>query len=113
MHEASIAEAMLKQLGELCEAHHRDRLRSVVVEVGDRAGVNREALRFALDALTPGSCAADAQFDWVGVASELRCQACGYEGPPEGPFCVCPACASLDVTIRGGQALMIQRVEFV
>lgn len=85
---------------------HRLRLR-----VGALSGVVPEALRFAFDALAPGSPAEGGLLEIEPIAAVWRCGACDCElesGPADDR---CPACGNAAVRLRRGLELELATVE--
>jgi len=81
------------------------------VRVGPLSGVVVEALRFAFEALAPGTAAAGARLDVEETAPAFHCPRCGadYE-TPVGAY-QCPACGAADGELRGGDELELVSIE--
>ena len=114
MHEVGLAAEILEQaiasaqgaLGPLA------RVESLRVRVGDFAGVDAEALRFALEVLSQGGPAANCRVDLVRAPIEIMCR-CGRtdgEAAMRGP---CPACGAQSWTVTGGRDLVLEGLEAV
>jgi hydrogenase nickel incorporation protein HypA/HybF len=63
MHELSLAGEILRMVQDAAAREHFRRVATLRVEAGQRAGVEVSALRFALDAIAPGTCLEGAQID--------------------------------------------------
>ena len=88
MHEMSLAGGILKLVE---DAQRRERFRSVTritLEVGKLSGVEVESLRFALDAIAPGTCLEGAEVV--------------IEEPPGTAWCL--ACSELTQITERGEA---------
>ena len=77
MHELSLAESALQIIEESARAEGFCRVRTVVLEIGQLASVEVEALRFCFDAVLRGSLAEGAALEiievpGVGGASSAR-----------------------------------------
>lgn len=81
------------------------------VRVGPLSGVVIDALRFAFEALAPGTPAAGARLDVEETALAFRCPRCGADySTPVGSY-QCPSCGSNDGELRGGNELELVSIE--
>ncbi len=93
--------------------HGATRVSRIVLRIGALSGVDCEALRFAYDALAPGSIAAGATLEIEAVPARVRCAACGTEfGVDRGFIFQCPQCREYSGDILAGKELGIARLEF-
>lgn len=112
MHEAGLAAEIL-QTALACarrELGLAARVRGVRVRVGEFAGVEAEALRFALEVLSQNSPA-------EGCAIELRSEpmvivcTCGYRGGREQMYETCPRCTGGSWSVAAGRDLVLEAVD--
>jgi len=95
------------------EKHSATRVSRIDLRIGTLAGVDHAALRFAYEALAPGSIAAGAELEIESVAARAHCAACGTEfGVERGFIFKCPHCGEYSGDIRAGRELGIARLEF-
>lgn len=80
MHELSLTQALLEQVRAVAREHGSPRVERVRVRIGEYAGVEAEALRFAFETLRDDYGCAGAVLDIERVPARLRCPACGTEG---------------------------------
>ena len=81
------------------------------VRVGPLSGVVVDSLRFAFEALSPGTSAEGARLDVEETAPLLHCSRCGADySPPVGLY-TCPACGAADGELRGGNELELVSIE--
>lgn len=108
MHELSL---MSNLLDHALAAAEGERICALRVRVGPLSGVVIESLRFAFDALSPGTPAENARFDIEETAPSFRCPHCDatYE-TPVGNY-ECPACAATDGELTGGYELELVSIE--
>ncbi len=93
--------------------HGARRVSRIVLRIGALAGVDEAALRFAYEALAPGSIAAGAVLDIENVAARAHCAACGTDfGAARGFIFQCPGCGGYSGDLRAGRELGIARLEF-
>lgn len=108
MHELSIVEDWLATAREAAAGRKVKRLR---VSVGEVAGVDLDALRFAFAAAAPNALGNDkAELDVTSVPARLRCGGpggCGHEFTFAGNGAKCPKCGGEDVDWIGGLELRL------
>lgn len=111
MHEVSVVQSLLEHIQRYGAEYRLDRVTKVVVRVGDLVGICKDSLRFAFDALSPGTIAEGAEFVIESVPGQLRCQACGLETETERQVqCGCARCGGA-VLIIAGRELDLQTIE--
>lgn len=107
MHEASLAGGVLK----LVEAtRERERFRCVTrlrLEVGPMAGVEVRALRFALEAMAPGTCLEGMRLDIDEPPGSAWCLGCDHGVSINQRGEACPRCGSFRLQITGGTDLRV------
>jgi len=108
MHELSIASSIVEAVR---GASRGCRVTGAGLVVGELSGVDVEALRFSLEALTTGT-----DLEGVPVSIDLRprsnrCLACGHIFPVLAYNLDCPACGSPRTEPAGGTELELAWVE--
>ncbi len=81
------------------------------VRVGPLSGVVIDALRFAFEALAPGTPAEGARLDIEETAPLLHCPRCGADYATPVGFYECPSCGAADGELRGGNELELASIE--
>ena len=76
MHEAGLAQTALEVAAEKARERGATRVHRLTLRVGDLSGVVPDALRFALEALSPGTPAEGSAFDIEVVPVECHCPDC-------------------------------------
>jgi hydrogenase nickel incorporation protein HypA/HybF len=108
MHELSIADAVLQ----VVDRHAAGRRVAVVeLRVGHLRQVVPDALTFAWELVTEGSCAEGAELLIEQVPATVECRSCGLGTTLEAFPAQCPACGSLDVEVTGGEELLVDSLE--
>ncbi|MDR2400480.1 MAG: hydrogenase maturation nickel metallochaperone HypA [Deferribacteraceae bacterium] len=110
MHEVGIAQEILT-----LAFKSADKAKSITrlgLTVGNRSGIDRSSLEFALSALREGTIAADCAFDIVEVKTRGFCTDCGKESCTDPFFAVCPHCGSAILEYSGGEELTLNYVDF-
>ena len=112
MHEVGIIESALARVTEEASAQRAHRVERIVLRIGALAGVEREALRFAFDAVAPQTIAAGATLEIEEVAAAIHCASCDREFTGDGSYIfVCPTCGDLCGDVRRGRELELSRIE--
>jgi hydrogenase nickel incorporation protein HypA/HybF len=114
MHEVGIMESALTVIAQQAAANGADRVSRIVLRVGRLAGVDEAALRFAFDALVPGTVAAEAVLEIENVPARAHCASCHRDfAATSGFILACPHCHAFSSDIRAGRELDIARLEFL
>lgn len=111
VHEAAIMQEILEAAATEARKSGSERVWRVHVRIGRLAGVVPEALRFAFDALTPGTVAEGGWMEIEMVPALCRCVRCERTFEPPDFVFECPACRSLDVEILQGRELELSQLE--
>ncbi len=108
MHELSL---MTNLLDSAVAAGGGAPIHALRVRVGPLSGVVVDSLRFAFEALSPGTVAEGARLDIEETALSFHCLKCAadYE-TPLGSY-ECPACGAADGELRGGHELELVSIE--
>ena len=112
MHELSIVEALIDQVGqELERAGQPGRVLRVELSIGRLSGVHGESVRFAFGLLAPGTRVEGAEIVIQEPKAVCQCRACHAQTEIDDLVVQCPRCASNDISIEGGRELMLQSIE--
>ena len=113
MHEVGIMASTLDAIRQQAALHGAERVSRIVLRIGALSGVEPEALRFAYEALTPGTLAAGAVLDIELIAARAHCATCAadFDGG-DTPLLRCPRCGNYSGDLRAGRELAIARLEF-
>ena len=111
MHELSIAQALVTQILDAVAQEGGGTVRSARVIVGGLSGVDIESLRFAFPIASDGTPIADIRLDIDEDPAIIVCKECGARTTPDFPLPLCTQCDSIDVTIEGGQHLMLESIQ--
>jgi hydrogenase nickel incorporation protein HypA/HybF len=112
MHEFSIVEAVIGQVGEeLAAAGQSGRVTRVELSIGRLSGVNCDSVRFAFEVLAPGTSVEGAEIVIQQPKAVCRCGACQCRQEIDELVIECPHCGSPEVTIEGGRDMILQSIE--
>ena len=108
MHEMGIAMEVLRIAEEEARAAGAGRVLGLKLRVGRWSGVEPEALRFSLDALTEGTLLEGCRVELVSVEPEFACSDCGGRFRAEGHRDPCPVCSGAGVLVAGDEFTLAQ-----
>jgi hydrogenase nickel incorporation protein HypA/HybF len=112
MHEMSIVHALIEQVGaEIEKSGHPGRVLSLDLIIGRLSGVHVDSIRFALEILGPGTVVEGADVRISEPKAEFSCVGCGSREEIDELIVCCTQCGSGDITIEGGQDLVLQSIE--
>ncbi|MDE1947593.1 MAG: hydrogenase maturation nickel metallochaperone HypA [Burkholderiales bacterium] len=107
MHEMSLAGGVLR-LVEQAQARERfSRVARLRLEAGALAGVELHALRFALEALAPGTVLEGAAIEIDVLPARAWCLACSRSVEIRARSDDCPLCGSAQIQASGGTELKL------
>lgn len=107
MHEFSLTCNIVEMVA---EATRQRRVRRVILEIGELAGVLSEAIAFCFDEVAKGTSVEGAELEIRRIAAFARCADCGAEFATPALYTPCP-CGSLNLTRLRGEELEIKSVE--
>lgn len=111
MHELSIVEALIEQVEkEVNRSGQNGRVIGLELVIGRLSGVSADCLRFAFEMLAPGTLVEAAEVSITEPKATCRCRTCGAGTEVDELAVRCPACASGDVFLEGGQDLLLQSI---
>jgi hydrogenase nickel incorporation protein HypA/HybF len=112
MHELSIVDSLIEQVDrEVQAAGHAGRVLSVDLTVGRLSGANADSIRFAFELLAPGTIVAAAKLRIAEPSAVCHCLACGARKEIDDLTARCSQCGSANLTLEGGQELMLTSIE--
>lgn len=107
MHELSLAGDILRLVENAAAREHFRRVAHLRLEAGALAGVEVSALRFALDAITPGTCLENAQITIGEPPGRAWCPRCAAEVTIASRADPCPQCLGYPVHPTSGTDLRV------
>ena len=110
MHEAALAEGILKIAVDTAEKNSAKKISAVGLKLGDMAGVEIEALNLSFNVLKKNTIAADAELKINRVPVRAVCNKCGktFEIPHYNFFC--PDCDGI-LILQSGRELLVEFVD--
>ncbi|MFO7628303.1 MAG: hydrogenase maturation nickel metallochaperone HypA [Prochlorococcaceae cyanobacterium] len=113
MHELSLMEAVRDQALAAAHADGASRITAISLRVGELAGVEIEALRFAFPVVMAGTIAAGAELRIEREPAECHCAACNAAFPAPDGCCDCPRCGAISLQLLRGRDLRLLALEVV
>ncbi|MGL1832248.1 hydrogenase maturation nickel metallochaperone HypA [Rhodocyclaceae bacterium SMB388] len=111
MHEMSLAEGIRSIVKDAAEAHPGRRIAAVVLQIGELAAVEVDALRFCLDVVLRGSVAEYARVEIESEAGLGWCMQCSATVEVAALYDACPQCGSYQVQPTGGTEMRVKALE--
>ncbi len=111
MHEMSLSEGVLELIEKNAKNQGFSRVMAVTLEIGELAGVDREAMRFSFDAVVRGTLADSAKLDIQSVPGEAWCMPCERSVHIARRVDPCPDCGSHQLQVTGGNDMLLKSLE--
>jgi len=112
MHETAIISELLEAAErESARAGAAGRVLTLKLSVGRLSTASPEALQFAFEWLSKGTWFEGARLEIARPSAVCHCRQCGARSETDDVFCPCPVCGSGDVSIEGGQDLLLTSIE--
>ena len=107
MHEMSLAEGVRTIIEDTAAANGFRSVRAVVLEIGELAAVEADALRFCLDVVLADTVAAGAAIEVETVPGAGWCMDCAQAVPMRELHDACPHCGGHQLQATGGTELRV------
>jgi hydrogenase nickel incorporation protein HypA/HybF len=107
MHETSLAGGILRLVEEVQARERFARVSRLRLVAGALAGVELRALRFALEAIAPGTLLDGAEVEIEETPGQAYCLGCGETVPIASRLDDCPRCGSAALQPTGGTELRV------
>ena len=111
MHEMSLAEGVRAIIEDAAAANGFSHVRAVVLEIGELAAVEVEALRFCLDAVLADTIAAGAAIAVEALPGAGWCPDCARTVPMHQLYDPCPHCGGYRVQTTAGREMRVKALE--
>lgn len=111
MHEMSLAESVLQLVEETAQREKAQRVKLVVLEIGQLSSVVPDALRFCFEAVTRDSIAQGAILEIIQTPGAGWCAACGATVAMTALYSECPTCGGYQVQPTEGTEMRVKEIE--
>ncbi len=113
MHELSLAGGILQLLEQTRERDPFERVVHLRLEAGVLSGVEISALRFALEAIAPGTCLEQATIEIDEPAATAWCKPCSQSVAIRSRLDPCPICGDYQLQVTSGTELRVMELQVV
>ena len=110
MHEAALAESILKIAFDTAEKNSAKKISAVGLKLGDMAGVEIEALNLSFKILTKNTIAEGAELKINRVPIRATCNKCGKSFEVSHYNFFCPECDGI-LILQSGRELLVEFVD--
>ena len=111
MHELGIAEATLDAVRKEATRHPHARVTRIGMRIGELAGIDSSALRFAFEAIVQGTDFESAHLEIESCPRSQRCLDCARDFVVRDYDLQCPHCQSRRTEFIGGEEIDLEFVE--
>ena len=111
MHEMSLAENVREIIEDAAGAQGFRHVRRVVLEIGELAAVETDALQFCLDVVLEGSVAEGAALEFVTTPGAGWCASCAQTVALHERYDPCPHCGAYGLDVRAGAQMRVSALE--
>ena len=123
MHEAAIAQSIVRTVLDEAEKQGAVRVESVEIEIGELTFLGTEQVEFWVNTSFQDTIAQGAKIIFKNVKAQMRCNVCGYEGHLNVkedpayhlslPSFSCPKCKSTKIEITRGREAVIRQIKII
>jgi hydrogenase nickel incorporation protein HypA/HybF len=113
VHELSLREDLLEQVGAIARAHGAERVASITVRIGPLSGIEPMLLESAFTIGRVGTLAEQAELRMEQQPVRVVCRSCEAESLAGVSDLVCPSCGSYDTELLSGDELILASVELL
>lgn len=111
MHEMSLAEGIVQLVEDTVRADGCSRVKTVWLEIGQLAAVEKEALRFCFDAVTRDTVAEGARLEIIETPGQGWCMKCESNVAVTALYDACPVCGNYQIQVTGGSEMRVKELE--
>ncbi|MBT4287053.1 MAG: hydrogenase maturation nickel metallochaperone HypA [Deltaproteobacteria bacterium] len=109
MHEVSIMMSIIDTALDVAKQNDAQKITKITVEIGEKAGVVKDALEFAFETVTKETIATQANFEIITIPFKGQCISCDHIFTGDN-YLVCDKCGNLGKMITGNE-LRIKSIE--
>lgn len=111
MHELSLCLNILQILERQSQLKCYKRIKTIWLEIGDLAGVEKEAILFNFPIAARNTLAENAQLNIIDIPGQAKCENCKIILNINNRFDACSVCGGYGLQVLGGDELRIYEVE--
>ena len=111
MHELSVCQGLLRQVGQIVEDRGATAVERIVLQVGGLSGVEPPLLERAFEVAREGTVAGQAELEIRTGPVVVRCMECGGHSAVPPNRLLCSYCGEWRVQVEEGEELLLLSVE--
>ena len=112
MHEISVAASLIEIVLDTAKSNNAGKVTKVFVKIGRLAGIEKDALFFAYDAIKDEyELIKDSEMIIDDVLITGKCNKCGKTDTYDEMFFACSSCGSFEVELLTGEEMSITEIE--
>ncbi len=111
MHELSICQSLLKQVGNIAAEHKASVVEIIYLQVGPLSGVEPNLLLSVFPFASADTVAEQAKLIISSMPIRVRCRACFAESEVSINRLICGQCGDWQTEILSGDELLLERIE--
>ena len=111
MHELGIMTGVMDSVETAARDAGADKVLKISLSVGVMTEAIEDALRFAFEALAPGTMSEGAELVITMIQPKSHCHECGAEYEHDRFHMLCPECGSFATELIAGKELQIDSIE--
>ncbi|PWY53901.1 hydrogenase maturation nickel metallochaperone HypA [Legionella qingyii] len=108
MHELWLCKSILEIIKQKADTTQCARIKKIVLEIGQLAAVEKNALIFGFTVIAKGTVAENAELYIVDIPGEALCESCQKRIPLQQYYDACQACGSHALKVIHGEELRIK-----
>ncbi len=111
MHEMSLAENIVQLIDDAAREQQFTRVKTVWLEIGQLACVEKESLRFCFDVVAQDSIARQARLEIIDIAGQALCMRCHQTVSVASYYEACSDCGNTVLQMIQGAEMRIKELE--
>jgi hydrogenase nickel incorporation protein HypA/HybF len=111
MHELSVCQGMLRQVGAIAADHEARAVTGITVRIGRLSGVEPELLAQAFPIASAGTVADGADLIIETLPVRVHCETCGEDSDAAINRLLCGSCGDYHTRLISGDELLLASVE--
>lgn len=108
MHELWLCKSILEIIKQQANALQCTRIKKIVLEIGQLAAIEKDALIFGLKVITEGTVAENAELYIIDIPGEALCESCQKRSPLQQYYDACPICGGHALQVVQGEELRVK-----
>jgi len=111
VHEMTICQGLIDQVGRIAREQGASRVDNIVLSIGPLSGIEPQLLSRAFDIACLETIAEDAELEIETGPVVVECRCCGAIGEARINRLKCPSCGDWQVNLKQGDELLLLRLE--